>query len=281
MTGSLGTESRAISEADDAAHEHGGGQDWTERIAFNFFDPGSETGGVVSLEYRPGERRGVGEVDLFLPGGVVATSLARDANTKRSDLRVGRLAFECAQQMKRWTIRCADTALVMPGAGERRGVAAPIEIDLAFDAWTPAAGWGARRTEVNDLRFASIVSAGSFEQAGAYAGTVRTGTHTYEFNGHGFRERVWGRREYNPETYWQCAAFGEDLCVSAGRVCTGGNESKRDWVARAGNPPVGEDVALDVDVVTTIPDRGAKIERSMARFRSGARETLGLLERVG
>ena len=100
-----------------------------------------------------------------MPGGAVATALSRASDAKRADLTVGRVIFGCEEQMQRWNIRCTDTALVFPTAessslsarSDSAGKAAPMELQLTFDAWTSAAGWAARRTEVDEMKFARIV----------------------------------------------------------------------------------------------------------------------------
>ena len=305
---SLQSQPRAIEPRDETPHEHGGEPGWSERLAFNFFDVSSGAGGVATLEYLPGERRGTGEVDLFLPSGAVATALARAHDVKRAEHAVGRISFTCDEQMKRWTIRCTDIALLFPNAEsatlsaqtERAGKAAQIQLELTFDAWSDAAGWAARRTDVDEMKFAKIVSLGWFEQPGTIRGTMRVGTNEMPFDGSGFRERAWGRIEAAREDRWFVAAFGPDLSLSVGRITIDGEAAEHSRIfhgsrishARAGDAhisdgefslPIAEEHArheLTGRILATIPPRddAAKVYRSMTRFRLGAREALGLVE---
>ncbi|MFN2615310.1 MAG: hypothetical protein ABR552_10915 [Actinomycetota bacterium] len=305
---SLGSQPRAIEARDETPHEHGGERGWIERLSFNFFDSTRGFGGIASLEYVPGDRKATGEVDIFLPGGAVATALARGNDVKRSEMSVGRTSFTCDEPMKRWKIKCNDVALVFPTAEsaslsartERAGKAAQLNLDLSFEAWTEPAGWAARRTDVDDMKFARIVSLGSFEQPGTFSGSIKVAGNEAQFSGGGFRQRTWGKVEPSQDDRWFSAAFGSDLCVSVARRTIDAGPSEHCRIYHNGvatgcrndgvhiadgrfEMPLAEEHArheLHGEIVSTIPPRSAEpdVFRSMTRFRLGAREALGLVE---
>lgn len=304
---------RAIEPRDDAPHEHGGEQGWSERISFNFFDA-EGFGGIASMEFRPGERTADSALSLFLPEGAFATSLSKATDVKRAEMHVGRMRFETEQAGERWTLHCKDVALVFPTAEaaalkhqERHGAAAQIEVTLRFDAMGPLNGAATRTTEINDQGFTSVVSSGAFEQPGRYSGSLRVGNRRVEFSGRGFRERTWGVQPWTadaqPEVSWWSVAFDDDTAVSVWRRWVSGNQLGHAAVYRDGKTRTPkwerrEDVLEGKGFVYVMDGEGderieiharevARIEprageppfvRAMVRFRRGPDEALGLLE---
>lgn len=183
-----------ITPADDRPHEHGGEHGWQERLVFELHDPVNNYYLTIAMTHVPGDRKGDASVELKLPGGETAQSLHRAQNPKRGEHTIGRLAIAIDDPLKRVRISCKDTALVLP-AGEQRGVAAPLELDLEVEALGEADGTTDRRTEISDQRFMSVVSRGRFTQSIRASGTLKIGTNDVSFNAVGTRTRAWGRPE--------------------------------------------------------------------------------------
>lgn len=299
---------RAIEARDDAPHEHGGERGWSERLSMNFFDASSGLGGIAAMEFWPGDRRAEASVSIFLPEGAFALALARADNAKRAGLSVGRLAFELVEPLETMKVRCKDVALVfptvgsarVPQAGERHGAAAQIDLDLVFGPSAAPTGFGARRTDMSDQHFLSVVSSGVLVQPGHITGSLRVGNRTEAFDGYGFRDRVWGARD-DSASVARVVSFGPELALSAVTVQLGDTMFEdaavfRDGALHAAAVTVGakpEDFVLTDDtgerfpvageILGTIPvgAEGPRRARSMVRFRCGTREALGLIEQGG
>lgn len=190
---------REVERADESPHEHGGEAGWTEALRFWFVDPASRLAGIAVMEFEPATRNASSSLTLLFPDGTFARAIGRAQNAKRAELSVGRLSFVVERPMQRWGLKAKDVALVFPtGAapsdGARAGSATQISIDLAFEAYAPAAGRAWRRAVVNDQKFLQVVSSGTFAQPGWFAGTVKAGARTFEIDGVGVRERTWGVR---------------------------------------------------------------------------------------
>jgi len=286
---------RGIEPRDESPHEHGGEHEWIERVGFNFFDAASGLGGIASMEYRPGERRALAELDVFLPEGPIAVAMAKANEVRRAELSVGRMRFELEEALTRWRIRSNDVALVFPRGDDRRGVASPVELDLKFEASCEPAGEGGRRTDIDKQRFMSIVSFGSLEQPGRMTGTLKVGTRELSVDATGVRERVWG---VLGDEAWYAVAFGTDLAISSRRTSIGGTPLVRDVVFRDAPQPLDglevtrsdgrvEMVAGDGpeapriagEIVATVPPAStdATVRRAMVRYRWGERSALGLM----
>jgi hypothetical protein len=306
-------ERREIDARDEAPHEHGGARGWSERIAFWFFDRGSGLGGRAWMEFWPGERRAESAVWLFLSDGRFATAVARAHDASRKELTVGRLAFEIVESLAKVRMTCRDTALVFPTAqsaalsraGERPASAAQLDLDLRFERLGEPAGWRARRAEVNDQRFMTVVSSGFLLQPGSFAGTVRVGTQTVEVSGSGFRDRIWGvyrgepSADGTPGLY--AVSFGEELSVAhvalrlRERLETESVVWRHGERRRATESSLGGPRSLDLDLADEggeryliVGERLAEVPHgetepalacTLARLRWGTREAVALVER--
>jgi len=181
----------AITATDEQPHEHGGERGWEESLIFEALDSQNNFGVFARMTHRPGERTADAEVKLTLPGGEIARSLSRAQDAKRAELTVGRLTIAIEEPLARWRITCRDVALVLP-EGEQRGVAAQIDLALEFIADATPEGSAARRTEVNEQKFLSVTSHGTFTQPVRASGRLKIGTNEIAFNGAGSRTRSWG-----------------------------------------------------------------------------------------
>lgn len=299
-----------VEARDDATHEHGGAPGWRERISFNFFDRAAGFGGIARVEFRPGERIAEGGIQIFVPGGPIATVLARE-DTPGGGSSVGRIRLDRIEPLARWRLRCKDTALIFgKGSGSRAGAAAPIDMDLGFEAWTPATGSVARRKAVDDLGFVQVVSSGHLEQAGRYSGRIRVGGRAVSFEGAGSRDRSWGARDLTGHhtARWFAVAFGPTLAFGIHVVSLGERQLRHGWVhadgeqrdvavvhleteergsAVTGFRMIVTDAAADRyeltgETLEVIPVRegGVRTREAMTLFRLGEREALGLAEYV-
>ena len=290
MTDAANETARAIEARDESPHEHGGETGWIERYVFDFFDDARKLGGIVAMDFLPGERRAQSTVSLFLPEGAFATAIAREPNAKRADLKIGRLSIGLQEPLARWTLSCKDVALLFPnaraaalpaGGQERHGAAAQIAIDLSFTALAPPAGSASRKSTMDANRFMTIVSSGWFAQPGSYNGTVRVGNRSFEVHARGFRERTWGL----PEPAWTRAriVLADDMAVSIG------NNDGETTVFRSGETQTlparasADGAALEVDGIGVIDveplvTMAGDPQISMARFTAQDVAALGYLQ---
>lgn len=214
-----------VGPRDDGPHEHGGEAGWEETVGFRFFDPASGCAGTARVTVRPSDALAEAALHLFVPGGQIAAVLARQKGPRRGATSAGGLSLELEEPLRRWRVRCADTALLMDTYG--RGTAVPIALDLAFETWTEPEGFVARSTAVDALRFVNVVSSGWFEQAGSATGSLRLGTRDVPIAGAAFRERVWGRG-FSLRERW-AVAFGPDLVIARTRFVLEGERHDGRW----------------------------------------------------
>ncbi len=303
----------AVSERDDGLHEHGGTPGWAERLTFTFFDPAARFGGIVRMSLRPLDGSTDATLNLFIADREVATVIAKGTFEKVTE--VGRILLEPAEPLRGWRLRCEDMALIMSGGGaaglapatERKGAAARIEVDLAFDAWTPPAGGVERKRSVDEMNFVQVTSHGRFVQGMRAHGRLRIGGVQASIDGTGVRERAWGNAvELPAQTAWIAAAFGPTLAVSFRTQHIGGDteEGSGSWLtdrsvhealavvveretegravrrftARA--TAAGDRHQITGEVRSTIPinDGGRRIRQSLVAYTLGARECWGLAE---
>jgi hypothetical protein len=307
-----------IEERDERLHDHGDLPGWSERLQFCFFDISSGFGGIARVDVRTPDKRADGTLSVFMPGGALATVFAKAATGPGDGLSVDRILLDPEEPLTRWRIRCKDIALVFPNAGahglpragERHGSAAPIDLDLTFDAWMPPAGAVERKTEVNEAKFVNVVSTGHFEQAGRFTGRVRIGKRQAAIDGSGIRDRTWGPIDPTAAhaSRWFAAAFSPSLAFGVRGVSLGFQDLHSGWVLRDGvvrevkgfrletenegrtvkalrlsvTDAEGDIYTLDGESICTLPLRegSARVNQSMTRFRLSDRETLGLAEFV-
>jgi hypothetical protein len=305
-----------IEPKDERLHEDGGELGWSERLSFSFFDTDSGFGGIARVDVRSGEKRADGTLSVFLPEGALATVFSKAATGPGSGTSVDRIHLDAEEPLSRWRLRCKDVALVFPNAGarglpragERHGSAAPIDLDLSFDAWMPPAGTVERRTEVDELNFARTLSTGHFEQAGRYSGKIRVGSRQATIDGTGVRDRTWGPLDPTAAhpSRWFAVAFSPALAFGVRGVTLGLQDLRSGWVLRDGavrevksfhleteyegrtftamrldvTDDADDTYALEGESVCALPLRegSARVYQSMTRFRLGDRESLGLAE---
>jgi len=303
-----------IDVRDDGTHEHGREPGWSERLVFAFFDPTAGVGGIARVEFHPGEQLAEGTLNIFVGDGAIATVLARE-ETPGGGSSVGRIKLDRIAPLEKWRLRCKDIALVFPGASrgaqsKRSGAAVQVDLDLAFEAWTPAAGSGERRKTVDELGFVQVVSSGHFEQAGRYSGRMRVGGRACTIDGSGVRARSWGTRDRTAQhrESWYAVAFGRGSSFSVRAVTLGDKGLRHGWVAQGDEVRDlaslhieteqrgrGMDIAhlrvidhagasweLQAEALEAIPlrDGPARVRQVMTRFRLGDREAIGLAEHL-
>lgn len=316
MDGAAEPESLAISDRDDAPHEHGGAPGWLERLTFSFFDDASGFAGVARVEQRPREGEAEGTLTLFLPGGALATVLAKGKMERHAPPAAGRLILERREALRSWSIRCKDVALLFPNVGpaglpkpgERTGAAGQCDVDLTFEAWMAPAGALQRDKHTDEMGFVQVVSSGRFEQAGRVTGRVRMGPNAATIDGTGIRERLWGVPPPPRTARAFTAAFGPSLAFSVTLTLQQARDVSTGWACRVDDvravralhveeetegrvmtgarirftDDAGDEVGLDAETLATMPSRvgGARVRQSLMRFRAGERATFGLAELV-
>jgi hypothetical protein len=308
-----------IEPADERPHEHGGEAGWSERLSFSFFDAASGFGGIVRVDLRPGEQRADGTLSLFMPGGAIATVLARDQNRAPGGSSVARIQLDPVEALTKWWIRCKDVALIFPNAsasglpraGERTGAASQIDLQLTFETWMQPAGEAERVTKVDELNFVRTMSTGHFEQAGRLHGKVRVGPRQAALEATGVRDKTWGPLDPTAQhsSRWFAVAFGPALAFGVRAVSLGTRDLHSGWVMRDGDvrglkscrleseyegrvmraarlaivDDSGDSYELTSETHSVIPlqEGGARVHQAMVRYKLGDREALGLMEEVG
>lgn len=307
-----------VEARDDTHHEHGNEPGWTERVQFAFFDTMSGFGGIARAEYLPRERTADATLTLFVPGGAVATVLAKDKDREPRSHSVGRLTLEPVEPLAKWSVRCKDIALVFPGAsvtglpkvGERHGAGGQVDLDLDVELWCPPQGSVERTTDVDEMGFVRVVSGGHFEQPGRFAGRLRIGNRQTAIDGAGVRVRSWGARSTTSThaSRWFAASFSPSFAFSARGVTLGDKTMQSGWVltgegvraitgVRAevdyeGRAPAAvrmqitddagarHDVEGEAIVALPVREGRARIFQTMMRYRCDGREALGLAELI-
>jgi len=291
----------AVSERDDAFHEHGGTPGWREELTFDFADPAAELGLIVRLTFDPGRHQADAVINVAFADGGFATVLARAKVERHATTTVDRIALSCAGPARSWRLACKDTALVLPARGpnaERRGVGVPIEMDVVFDAWVDPVG-GLRRTKnVDAIGFVQVTSEGRFEQVGRASGSLRIGEHGSTIDAGGSRMRRWGpnlgadaflRVVFgpalslvlraptldDPATGW--LARGHDVVPVTAVLETTRDGSSVRWLSIAATDPGGERIEVEGAVLAAHPlrDGAARTRQALIRWRRNDRQAWG------
>jgi len=307
-----------IEPADEKPHEHGGEPGWSERLSFCFFDADAGFGGIVRADLRPGEKRADASVSLFMPGGAIATVLAREQNRAPGGSSVARIQLDPVEALQKWWIRCKDVALIFPNAsatglpkaGERTGAAGQIDLQVTFETWMPPTGEVERVTKVDELNFVRTMSTGHFEQAGRFHGKVRVGARQAALEATGVRDKTWGPIDPTAQhsSRWFVVAFGPALAFGVRAVSLGLRDLQSGWVMREGTvrglkschiesdyegrmlrsarlaitDDADDSYELTSETLTVLPMRegGARVHQAMTRYTLGDREAVGLVEEV-
>jgi hypothetical protein len=275
-----------IETGDERPHEAGEEQAWSESYYFAWFSPGAS--GLARIATRPNE----GTQDLIVVAWdeerkPVVASASREQRVNDEVLSVGGAVATCEEPLRRWRLRFE---------GE-------VSLDLRFEALGPPASTQVRRRGSEGGRTIPR----HFEQPVRVSGSVDGAP----FEGLGFRDKSWGVRDWSKPNMWRWFAlpFGPDLSINALAIEIGGVESRGGWCMRHGEvlPVTGleldtvyepdgltqrslrmavevagdETIEIDGEVLAVAPLQpggGTLVNEGLTRWRTGARETLGIAE---
>ena len=194
--------------------------------------------------------------------------------------------------------------------GVRHGAAAQIDLELTFETWMPPSGAVERQTSVDSMKYVTVTSAGHFEQAGRYHGSIRVGGRQAAFEGVGVRDKTWGPVDQTMQhsSAWFAVGFAPNLAIGARAMSLGVKGMHSGWVLKDGQvralkscrveseyegrsvkssvirlvDATDDPYEITAEPLYALPMREgrARITQTMTRFRYGEHETLGLAEYV-
>lgn len=243
-----------IEPQDEHPHATGPEPSWSESYYFNFHDSSSGLAGFTRIGFRPNERVAESSFFLFLPGGGAVAVVGRESRWDNpGSVRSAGIAYERAEELRRWRIRADATGLAFAdashvdlaagasGAGGTRGAAqgrvVSVAADVDFIAAMPPFGTSGRRRRTSDAEAsASAVAVGHFEQSGEISGVISLDGKKVRVSGLGVRDKSWGPRDWSVPWGWRWFSmpFGPDLAMGVHAVMLPGREVQAGWVWRDG-----------------------------------------------
>lgn len=229
----------------DFAHPVEGDAAWSESYYFNGYDPGCDVGLFTRIGVRPNE----GTIDvgltLWLPGTRVAGIRGVREQHEMTDtaLEVSGVRYERIEPLRSWHLTATGPADLGDLATGERG-RADVEVDLRFEASTPAIGVdGQGRSDRSGGSAASTsasVGKGHLEQAGRWSGSVRCGSETWTLDpsrARGNRDKSWGPRRWGGPRWWRWFSINIDDGTHFGGISIGTEAGTLDrgWVHREGS----------------------------------------------
>jgi len=229
-----------LSEEHDFAHPVEDDSAWSESYYFNGYDPEADAGLFTRIGVRPGEGTMDVGLSVWLPGQELAE--IRAVRTQRSMvdrvLEVGGVRYEMLAPMGEWRLAARGEARVRDLAtGAAR--TAPVALDLAFRALTPAVGSDGQGRPGRGLTAETrrMVGKGHLEQAGRWRGWIEAeGWRLAIARARGNRDKSWGPRRWGGPTMWRWFSIniGDDLHFGGIRIGTAAGDLHRGWVWREG-----------------------------------------------
>jgi len=190
---------------DEWLHPPGAEPAWQESFYFNWADPERRTFGLARIGYRPnaGKTDGLvvsvrdGKLELFYG----PANIDHDGPCSREDpaagMRAGDLLVSMEEPLRRWRLQIL---------GHR-------QMDLVFEAHTPAFDYHGPRADGEPRRLAATMTGAHFEQAGSVTGWTHFQRERQEIRAFGQRDKSWGVRDWNRLEGWNWISgqFGADL----------------------------------------------------------------------
>lgn len=229
----------------DFAHPVEGDAAWSESYYFNGYDPGCDVGLFTRIGVRPNE----GTIDvgltLWLPGTRVAGIRGVREQHEMTDtaLEVSGVRYERIEPLRSWHLIATGPADLGDLATGERG-RADVEVDLRFEASTPAIGVDGQgqsdRSGGSAASTSASVGKGHLEQAGRWSGSVRCGSETWTLDpsrARGNRDKSWGPRRWGGPRWWRWFSINIDDGTHFGGISIGTEAGTLDrgWVHRDGS----------------------------------------------
>ncbi len=226
---------------------------WSESYYFNAYDPASDSGFFTRIGIRPNEGTVDVGLSVWLPGGELAEyrNIAEQREMVGPPLEVGGVRYEMLEPMKTWRLAADVDAVAracpaLEGTSVNESVTSAasrpvrLELDVRFDAITPAAGTDGQQGTQRSAQ-ASAASGttgkGHLEQAGRWTGSlvVDGKAHTWG-DSRGNRDRSWGPRRWGGPTMWRWFSvnIGDSLHFGGIRLGTSAGDLHRGWVFEDG-----------------------------------------------
>jgi hypothetical protein len=251
---------------------------WSESYYFNGFDPGSDSGLFTRIGIRPNEGTMDVGLTLWLPRGSLGEYRAVKEQHEIVDslLEVGAVRYEMLEAMRSWRLTLdAEVATRPCTRGSESDHQAKVQLDLRFDALTPAIGTDGqsadRQRSAEAAAAAGTTGKGHFEQAGSWTGWLEIDGKRHAWNGaHGNRDRSWGPRRWGGPSMWRWFSIniGDDLHFGGIRLGTSQGDLHRGWVFDGGRvasiaewrvrTEVGDDGLTQKAVHLTVLDKKGK-----------------------
>lgn len=230
-----------LPEVHDFQHPVEGDSAWSESYYFNAYDPGVDAGFFTRIGIRPNEGTLDVGLSVWLPGDEMAFMRGVREQREMVDrvLEVAGVRYEMLAPMKRWRIS-ADGEARIGNLRTRSLRAAPLVLDVTFDALIPAIGGDGQGKEGRgasaDAR--TITGKGHLEQAGRWSGFIEADgvRHVLGGEARGNRDKSWGPRRWGGPTMWRWFSInvGDDVHFGGIRIGTDSGDLHRGWVWRDG-----------------------------------------------
>jgi hypothetical protein len=261
---------------------------------YNFFDPGTRTGGFVRFGNRPNEGYAEMTTCFYLPDGRIAFMFGRPQISTNASHDAGGLRFEVTKTFAEHRVtyrgRCCMLSNPLEMAEPREAFTknphAPVELDVRWLGLSPVWGgevrtpfdgqWIGRRSEDAESSFAK----GHIEQHGKATGSLVVDGQRFELDAPGLRDHSWGPRYWQSPKYyrWLTMSFGDDLgAVPLLNVGRDGKEVHSGYVYRKGKE---NEWITHVEIETEFTGEQKLHDRIEVRARTAGGETLAIRGKV-
>jgi hypothetical protein len=229
-----------LSAEHDLAHPVEGDTAWSESYYFNAYDPGTDSGLFSRIGVRPNEGTMDVGMSLWLPGGELgAYHWVKEQRTMVDTvLEVGDVRYEMLEAGQSWRLTMQGDVQARPCVrGEETTHPVAVELDVRFDALTPAIGTdgqgGAGPKSAEAKAASGTVGKGHLEQSGRWTGSLTVDGVRHEWqDALGNRDRSWGPRRWGGPRMWRWFSInvGETLHFGGIRLGTEAGDLHRGWV---------------------------------------------------
>jgi hypothetical protein len=225
---------------DEWLHPPGGDPAWQESFYFNWADPERRTFGLARIGYRPnvGKTDGLvvsvrdGKLELFYAPADIDHDGPCSAEDPAAGMRAEDLLVAMEEPLHRWRIQIG---------GHR-------EMDLVFEAHTPAFDHHASRADGEPRRLAATMTEFHFEQSGSVTGWTHFQRERHEIRAFGQRGKSWGVRDWSHLEGWNWISgqFGADLSFNIMQTFENGRALDNGFVFRDGENHAIDTVSLQL-----------------------------------